>query len=67
MLCNLDAKETSVMRITDLLASIGYKFYLMADQNVLNSRNGWKGYMNFLRLFDVSYLKIKQFYSKKSR
>lgn len=39
----------------------------MADQNVLNSRNGWKGYMNFLRLFDVSHLKIKQFYSKKSR
>ena len=36
----------------------------MAAQNVLNSRNVWKGYMNFLRLFDVSYLKIKQFYSK---
>lgn len=36
----------------------------MADQNVLNSRNVWKGYMNFLRLFDVSHLKIKQFYSK---
>ena len=38
----------------------------MAYQHILHSRNGWKGYMNFLGLVDVSHLKIKQFYRKRS-